>query len=91
MTEFLPQWGRLEQFGRVEKKLNVCVGIFILLERTNFVLKLFYKNGSKAKIENQYGLPQLWLQQSSSEKLWKNRRDSESRWKKILRSQKHFF
>ena len=42
MTKFLPQWGGLEQSGRVEKELKVCVGFFILLERSNFVLKFFF-------------------------------------------------
>ena len=91
MTKFLPQWGRLEQSGIVEKDLNVCVGMFILLERTIFLLKLFfYENGSTAKIENQYGLRHLWLQQSSLEKLWKNRRVSESRWENFFWPQKRF-
>ena len=91
MTKFLPQWGRLEQSGIVEKDLNKCVGMFILLERTNFLLKLFfYENGSTAKIENQYGLRHLWLQQSSLEKPWKNRRVSESRWENFFWPQKQF-
>ena len=90
-TEFLAQWGGLEQSGSVEKELKVCVGFFILLEQSNFVLNFFfYKNGSTAKIDNQYGLGQLWLPQPSSEKLWKNNPDSESRWENFFWPQKRF-
>ena len=49
MTEFLPQWGGLEQSGRVEKELKVCVGFFILLERSKFVLNFFLQKRFHSK------------------------------------------